>query len=100
MQPVRSLLTSDNLRRHASGAIMQQGQEYFGQNNVRVTYRDDARIIAQVADPTTNNTYNTTLTGSDFGLSWQCTCGSSGGSSGEGAMCAHSYAAALAAQRG
>jgi uncharacterized Zn finger protein len=99
VQPIKTLLTNDNLRKHADGNTTQQGQEYFSQNHVRLTHQEDTRVNGQVADPTTSQTYNVQMTGSDFGLSWQCSCGSNGGSSGEGIMCPHTYAVALAAQR-
>ena len=98
MEPVRSLVTNSNLQSHASANDMQQGREYMTQNQVRITHREDARIDGQVADPATQQTHNVTLTSGDFGLSWTCSCGSSGGTSSEAMMCPHTIAVALAAQ--
>jgi hypothetical protein len=99
MQPVKSLVRdNNNLQGHSSANDMRQALEFQTQNNVRITHNEDARIDGQVADPVTNQTHNATLTSSDFGLSWQCTCGSNGGTAGGGNMCPHALATALTAQ--
>jgi hypothetical protein len=98
MQPVRSLITNNNLQSNASSADMLQGREYFTQNQARVTHTEDANIQGEVKDPSANQTYQVTFTGGDFGLSWQCTCGSNGGTSGSAMMCPHAVAVGLAAQ--
>ncbi|HSE61400.1 MAG TPA: hypothetical protein VLA88_03845 [Candidatus Saccharimonadales bacterium] len=98
MQPARTLIDNNTLRTHASTQDMQQGQEYFSQNQARATHIEDARIDGQIADPTLQQTYNTVLASSAFGLSWQCTCGSTGSTSGGSRMCSHVVATALAAQ--
>jgi uncharacterized Zn finger protein len=98
MQPVRSLIRSNNPQSHASSADVLQGQEYFSQNQTRITHTEDANIQGEVKDPVSNQTYQVTFTGGDFGLSWQCTCGSNGGTAGGAMMCPHAVAVALAAQ--